>query len=197
MMKLHEYSWRHVALLPPVAAWFLVTHPYMEPHWVLVVGAALFVSGELLRVWATGHLRKDEVLTIGGPYRHMRNPMYLGTLLIVTGLFLAGGDHLLLAFFLAVFCLYYIPRKERREGRRLLRNFGMDYAKYLVAVNSLVPRLKPYEAAGAARFSFQQVLKNNEHQTALSLLIAVAMLMVKLIWPHPWLRLPPWLLAHL
>lgn len=197
MMKLHEYSWRHVALLPLAAAWFLVTHPYTEPHWVLVVGAVLFVAGELLRVWATGHLRKDEVLTISGPYRHLRNPMYLGTLLIVTGLLAAGGDGMLWIVFLAVFCLYYIPRKERREGKRLLRKFGMDYAQYVVSVSSLVPRLKPYEAAAAARFSFQQVLRNNEHQTALSLLVAVAVLVLKLVWPHPWVGLPASLLEYL
>jgi protein-S-isoprenylcysteine O-methyltransferase Ste14 len=197
MMKLHEYSWRHVALLPLAAAWFLVAHPYMEPHWVLAVGAVLFVAGELLRVWATGHLRKDEVLTISGPYRYLRNPMYLGTLLIVTGLLAAGGDGVLLAVFLAMFCLYYIPRKERREGRRLLKKFGMDYAQYVVSVSSLVPCLKPYEVAGAARFSFQQVLRNNEHQTALSLLVAVAVLVLKLMWPHPWGALPTSLLEYL
>jgi protein-S-isoprenylcysteine O-methyltransferase Ste14 len=196
MMKLHEYSWRHAALLPPTAAWFLFCHPYMEPTGVLVTGAVLFVSGEALRVWATGHLRKNEVLTIGGPYRYVRNPMYLGTLLIVTGLCLAGGDHVILAAFLAIFCLNYIPRKERREGQRLLKKFGMGYAQYVVSVGSLVPRLKPYETPGAVRFSFRQALANNEHQTALSLLIAVAGLVVKLVYAHPWVHLPPWLAEH-
>lgn len=197
MMKLHEYSWRHVALLPLAAAWFLVSHPYMEPHWILAVGAVLFVAGEVLRVWATGHLRKDEVLTISGPYRYVRNPMYLGTLLIVTGLFVAGGDDMLLGVSLAVFFLYYIPRKERREGRRLLKRFGMDYAQYVVSVSSLVPRLKPYGVADRARFSFQQVLRNNEHQTALSLMVAVAVLVLKLVWLHPWVALPTPVLEYL
>jgi protein-S-isoprenylcysteine O-methyltransferase Ste14 len=190
MMKLHEYSWRHVGLLPLAAAWFLVAHPYFVGPCILALGAVLFVSGELLRVWATGHLRKTEVLTIRGPYRYLRDPMYLGTLMIATGLLLAGGDWILLAVFLAIFGLYYMPRKQRREGRRLLKKFGTDYAQYAVSVNSLVPRLTPYEGSTGGKFSFQQVIKNNEHQTALSLLIAVAALALKLLWPHPWITLP-------
>jgi protein-S-isoprenylcysteine O-methyltransferase Ste14 len=197
MMKPYEYSWRHGVLFLLALAWAVVTHPHLVAPCVLAIGGILFVSGETLRVWATGHLRKTEVLTISGPYRHMRDPMYLGTLLIVTGLMLAGGDLVLLLAFLVIFGLYYIPRKQRREGRRLLKRFGMDYAQYVVSVNSLVPRLKPYEGANAVRFSFQQVIRNNEHQTALSLLIAVAVLVLKYFWSHPWITLPPSILRYL
>jgi protein-S-isoprenylcysteine O-methyltransferase Ste14 len=197
MMKLRESSWRHLVLLPLATIWFLFSHPYTEPPWVLAAGAVLFVVGESLRIWATGYLQKDEVLTIGGPYLYVRNPMYVGTLLIGVGLLAAGGDRILLGVFLAIFFLYYIPRKERREGRRLLKKFGMDYAQYVVSVSPLVPRLKPYEVSEPARFSFRQVVKNNEHQAALSLLIAVALLVLKLVWSGPWVAQPGSFLGHL
>lgn len=190
MMTLHESSWRHLVLLPLATVWFLFCHPYTEPPWVLAAGSALFVLGEALRVWATGYLHKDEILTIGGPYLYVRNPMYLGTLLIGTGLFAAGGDRILLALFLVIFFLYYIPRKERREGRRLLRKFGMDYARYVVSVSSLVPRIRPYRVAEPSRFNLSQIFTNNEHEALLSLLAAVLILLLKLFWLGPWITLP-------
>ncbi len=197
MMKPWEYSWRHLVLLPLAVAWFITIDPRRVAPWALVVCAVMFVAGELIRVWATGHLRKDEVLTVSGPYRYVRNPMYVGTLLIATSLMLAGGQHVLLIVFLAIFFLYYMPRKQRREGRRLLRNFGMDYAKYVVGVNSLVPMLKPYAGGSSEKFSLRQAIRNNEHQAALSLMLAVGALVIKLFWGRPWMFLPEWVMRYL
>jgi len=190
MMTLRESSWRHLVLLPLATVWFLFCHPYTVPHWVLASGAALFVVGEGLRIWATGYLHKDEILTIGGPYLYVRNPMYVGTLLIGVGLLAAGGDRILLGAFLAIFFLYYMPRKERREGTRLLRKFGADYARYVVSVGALVPNMRRYDVAEPARFSLRQVFRNNEHQAALSLLAAVGILALKLAWLGSWVALP-------
>lgn len=197
MMKPWEYSWRHLVLLPLAVAWFIAANPRQVAAPVLVISAILFVTGELIRIWATGHLRKDEVLTVSGPYLYVRNPMYLGTLLIVTGLMLAASQRVLMGIFLAFFCIYYMPRKQRREGQRLLKKYGMDYARYVVSVNSLVPSLKPYESGNRNRFSLRQVIRNNEHQTALSLMIAVAALLVKLLWARPWMTLPDSVMRYL
>jgi len=49
---------------------------------VFAVGVALIGIGEGLRLWATGHLQKNQELTTSGPFAYVRNPLYLGTLLI-------------------------------------------------------------------------------------------------------------------
>jgi protein-S-isoprenylcysteine O-methyltransferase Ste14 len=58
------------------------------------VGVALFSLGVALRVVAQRHLRyrlnDTQRLTQGGPYRHVRNPVYLGNVLILTGLALTS-----------------------------------------------------------------------------------------------------------
>jgi hypothetical protein len=33
-----------------------------------------------LRIWASGHLVKNKVLTVTGPYAYVKNPLYIGTL---------------------------------------------------------------------------------------------------------------------
>ena len=174
-------------------AWILLAHPQSVPSAQLVAGGCLVLLGELLRVWATGHLCKNQVVTVGGPYRHLRDPMYLGSLMIATGLFLTGGNFGLIALFLTIFILIYLPRKQRRECRRLLERFGMEYAEYLASVSSLVPRLRPYRASNASSFSLRLSIENNEHGIALLLLFALAVLLTKIYWAPAWLSAPPWL----
>ncbi len=56
----------------------------------LTYGLPVAVLGLLLRAWAAGHLAKNEQLAQGGPYAHVRNPLYLGTLLVAAGLAIAS-----------------------------------------------------------------------------------------------------------
>lgn len=88
----------------------------------------------------------------------------------------------------------YLPRKERREGRRLLDRFGSAYADYMVSVNSLVPRLRPYRSSAASgqRFPWSQCIANDEHGIVLLVLLALGILTVKLWWEAPWVPPPPW-----
>ena len=121
-----------------------------------IIGAVFVVVGTLIRVWAGGHLTRDQRLTTSGPYQFTRNPFYLGRLLIIVGFaFLAGiGGNLteprnlilcaaiIVALF--VFFAYYMPRKEAREGGRLKKLFGPDYETWKNKVPSLFPRLTPF-----------------------------------------------------
>jgi protein-S-isoprenylcysteine O-methyltransferase Ste14 len=120
----------------------------------LAAGGALVVLGEALRLWATGHLHKNEALTVTGPYAFLRHPLYLGTLLVVTGFGLMGRSLGCLAFvaaFLVFFFVYYMPYKGRIEGARLERLYGDAFRRYAVAVPTLVPRLQPYRPLAAER----------------------------------------------
>ncbi len=42
----------------------------------LAIGSAIAVAGELLRIWAAGHLEKGREVTVSGPYRFTRHPLY-------------------------------------------------------------------------------------------------------------------------
>src|SRR5260221_11909126 len=45
----------------------------------LAAGGAIATLGELLRVWAAGHLEKGREVTRSGPYRLIRHPLYAGS----------------------------------------------------------------------------------------------------------------------
>lgn len=122
----------------------------------LVVGSTFVLIGTLIRIWAGGHLTRDQRLTTSGPYQYTRNPFYLGRLLWIIGFALMSGmgvhfsdwrNILLWAVVIVsvfVFFAYYMPRKEKREGGRLARLFPDEYARWKANVPSLFPRFTPF-----------------------------------------------------
>src|SRR5258706_10485026 len=61
--------------------------------WNFWVGLALIAASCWLRIWASGHLVKNKVLTVTGPYAYVKNPLYIGTFLGMVGTaFLTMGD---------------------------------------------------------------------------------------------------------
>src|SRR5260221_12559252 len=57
----------------------------------LAAGGAIATLGELLRVWAAGHLEKGREVTQSGPYRLIRHPLYTGSAVIGAGVAVASA----------------------------------------------------------------------------------------------------------
>jgi protein-S-isoprenylcysteine O-methyltransferase Ste14 len=120
------------------------------------VGAVFVIIGTLIRVWAGGHLTRDQRLTTSGPYQYTRNPFYLGRLLWIVGFAVMAGIGIdfnnprnlvlwaVVILTICVFFAYYMPRKEAREGGRLAKLFPEDYNRWKANVPSLFPRVTPY-----------------------------------------------------
>lgn len=130
---------------------------YSRPSQVsLAVGSVLVIVGTLIRIWAGGHLTRDQKLTTSGPYQYTRNPFYLGRLLWIIGFAIMSGMGVdfsnwqnvvlwavvIIAIF--IFFAYYMPRKEAREGGRLAKLFPEEYERWKAHVPSLFPRFTPY-----------------------------------------------------
>ncbi len=151
---------------------------------LVAVGAGLAFLGESIRLWAAGHLRKSVRLATSGPYARTQNPLYLGRLLILTGLGLAatnpwGINYVALLVGYAVFFFYYIPRKLRVEGDRLARIHGESYERYRRSVPILLPSMRSFPGERAS-WSFAQMVRNQEPLVLLGLLATFAFLVWKL-----------------
>jgi len=84
---------------------------------------------------------RTELLVVSGPQRYVRNPLYLGVIVMVFGWALVGGTtYVLLAAIVILlwFWLILIPFEER-ELRAL---FGDQYARYMESVPMLIPFTK-------------------------------------------------------
>lgn len=155
------------------------------------IGCLFAAAGIALRVWACGHLRKNENLTTSGPYAHVKHPLYLGTFLIAFGGILAAGSTRVPAVFiwaaagpvfLAAFFGYYLPKKKRVEGERMARFFGDAYTEYGAAVPDFLPSLSPFRNASRQAWDYGTFRRNHEiGMDAVVVALFAAMLLRRLI----------------
>lgn len=161
---------------------------------LLAIGGAIAVVGELLRLWACGHLRKNKDVITSGPYAHVKNPLYLGTFLILIGFCVAASNFanpsrfILIAalpFFLAVFFIYYLPYKMKVEGDRLRKRFGESFDSYDRNVPSFVPRLTRWNGAQNLKWDASLLVENSEVPTAVWVVFGLGIIAAKLFVPFP------------
>jgi protein-S-isoprenylcysteine O-methyltransferase Ste14 len=140
----------------------------------LAIGAAVSLVGLSIRAWAAGHLAKNQQLAMTGPYAHVRNPLYLGTLIVAAGLITAARRPVLGLVFGAVFVLVYFPVIEQEE-QHLYKLFA-GFAEYAERVPMLWPRLSPI-AHGPFRPDLY--IRNREYEALLGFLAGVGILVWK------------------
>ncbi|MDD5731034.1 MAG: isoprenylcysteine carboxylmethyltransferase family protein [Candidatus Omnitrophica bacterium] len=115
-----------------------------------VFGFSFILLGQLFRVSARGYKSENSQngasLIQGGPYNLVRNPMYLGILLIGLGVVLLLFQWWVSCVFLSIFVIRYILLIFQEE-KKLESVFGKDYEKY----KTMVPRLFPSPACLAKK----------------------------------------------
>jgi protein-S-isoprenylcysteine O-methyltransferase Ste14 len=141
-----------------------------QPTWrTWGAGLVVALAGECLRLWAAGHLEKGREVTRSGPYRIVRHPLYVGSVIIAGGVALAARS-VLVAIVLAVYLGATVAAAVRTEEAHLRDAFGSTYDDYRAS------RATPM----ARRFSLARAMRNREHRAIAGLLAGFALLMLKL-----------------
>ncbi|HVJ04782.1 MAG TPA: methyltransferase [Candidatus Saccharimonadales bacterium] len=117
---------------------------------VLVAGVVLAILAALLRTWATAYIH-PEIMVDGavhthtviaeGPYRFVRNPLYLGTNLLTLAYSVMASRVGAVVLVAGVFLFNY--RLILREERELLQARGENYERFRRSVPRLWPSLRP------------------------------------------------------
>ena len=142
-----------------------------KPEWsAWVAGAVIAAWGELLRIWAAGHLEKSREVTSSGPYRFTRHPLYLGSTMIGIGVAVASASFVVAAI-IGVYLGFTLSAARRSEEAHLREKFGDAYAAYVES------RAEPL----ARRFSLARALRNREHHAVAGLIAGFALLAVKML----------------
>lgn len=109
-----------------------------------ICGITLILLGQILRAssrgYKTTHSQNGHSLIQGGPYALVRNPMYLGILLIGLGVVLVLFNFWALVIFLFVFITRYLLLIFTEE-KKLLAAFGQAYQDYQRRTPRLIPAL--------------------------------------------------------
>ncbi len=150
-------SWR-IAFLAQALLTAVLLGPHRWSGWLGVqligggwvrfwIAVALIIAGLGLAIWARRALggnwsgavtvKQGHELVKEGPYRRIRHPIYSGVLLMILGTGLASGQaHGLVAFAIALICLYL---KARVEERWMESEFGQLYVDYRRTSWALIP----------------------------------------------------------
>jgi protein-S-isoprenylcysteine O-methyltransferase Ste14 len=112
-------------------------------------GTALVVLGLAFSVWARIHLgrnwsgtvtvKQEHELVRGGPYAHVRHPIYTGLLLAFIGTAIVRGEWRGVLAVLIIFAALW--RKLRLEERYMIETFGDEYRRYREHTAALIPFL--------------------------------------------------------
>jgi len=149
------------------------------------IGAILAVAGILIRLWASGHIKKNKILATDGPYGYVRHPLYVGNFLIAVGFAAASG--LWWAWLmLVVFWLIFYPNAIHDEDTKLERLFGDAWRHWAAKTKALIPRFSAYRDTNQAEsesnsWSFGQSLRSNGEPVIVVLLLACLYLLYRWI----------------
>ncbi len=166
------WLFRHRGWLPvPLFAACLLPLPHAR-----LAGFVLLALGEGLRLWAVGHIgrksrtRDDRVgaLSETGPYARLRNPLYVGNLLLWSGIGVLAWPSALWVVPALVTHYSFIVRWEEAQ---LERQLGEPYRDYL----RRVPRWLPLGPRRAGRWDGGEALRSERGTFAVLSLVGAAL----------------------
>jgi protein-S-isoprenylcysteine O-methyltransferase Ste14 len=131
----------------------------------LSAGAVVAIAGELIRIWAAGHLEKGREVTISGPYRWTRHPLYVGSSIIGIGLAIASA-RTVVAVLVAGYLAVTLRAAIASEEAHLTAKFGDAYPAYR----------EGRTGAARRRFSLARALRNREYRAVAGVAATLALL---------------------
>jgi protein-S-isoprenylcysteine O-methyltransferase Ste14 len=150
------FTYRSYTPIPFLILMVLTARPTLAS---LVVGFGVLSVGELIRFWGvsiagaetrtTGTVGGTYLIT-SGPFAYVRNPLYLGNMLMYTGIGIMSMalfpwlQIAALAWFAVQYHLIVAGEEEYLAGR-----FGAEYEEYRRRVPRFLPRLSPYVSSAA------------------------------------------------
>jgi protein-S-isoprenylcysteine O-methyltransferase Ste14 len=140
----------------------------------LLIGMSIAAFGELLRIWAAGHLHKAREVTASGPYRFLPHPLYVGSSVMGLGLAIASNS-IPVAVLIAIYLVTTLTAAIRSEEAFLRRTFGEQYDLYRSGIAA--KRRDP--GAARRRFSLAQAMANREYRAVAGFVVALLLLIWK------------------
>ncbi|MCB0744362.1 MAG: isoprenylcysteine carboxylmethyltransferase family protein [Ignavibacteriae bacterium] len=122
----------------------------------ILLGLAIVIIGELFRYWGvvyavsatrtTSGVRARELI-VSGAFAHLRNPLYLGNILIYFGVgIMSMALFPYLQIFALIFFIFQYHLIIAEEEDFLTKTFGKKYEEYKAAVPKLFPRISAYKS---------------------------------------------------
>lgn len=180
MASIYKTVKKYRTRLSGVLAALLIIFADPTPH-TLALASPIIVLGEAIRIWSSGHIHKNEMLTVTGPYSLTRNPLYLGSFILAAGFVVAMDVLWIYLAFILFFVSIYLPT-VRWEEDKMRRKFPGEWEEYKEKVPRYFPLFRP-KCYIPDRFAWSQVLRNRELWNASVVLGVYVILWGKVLLP--------------
>lgn len=142
-MTFNQFLFRNRSYIP--IPFLIVMIVFAEPTaYSMIIGFAIAATGEFLRAWGVFHVGSETRVTgevgasrlvTSGPFAHVRNPLYVGNILIYVGI---GIMSMALFPYLQIVALIWFVFQYTlivlEEEQFLRQKFGKEYEAYQSAV---------------------------------------------------------------
>lgn len=153
-MDTGNFLFKYRSYTPIPLALYILYNSHLEIQNVLI-GFILIAIGESLRMWsvsyAGGITRTTNVgapsLCTSGPYGYTRNPLYIGNMIIYSGVVFVAGSLNIFSMLIVTWAFFIIQYYLiiNLEQNTLIDIFGKEYKNYMNNVPILFPRLTSWK----------------------------------------------------
>jgi protein-S-isoprenylcysteine O-methyltransferase Ste14 len=172
------FLFRRRTLIVLLAMVWLTFFARPTPQWY-AIGLAIALIGEAWRIWSAGTIHKTETLTTGGPYAHVRHPLYVGSFAHAVAYCFMSGRWESFLIVPPLFALLYGAAVATEEAM-LRKLFPDQYDEYTRKVPRFIPRLRAAEP-GNGRFDWSQVKANKEYVNIIWMIVLCSLFAYRLI----------------
>jgi protein-S-isoprenylcysteine O-methyltransferase Ste14 len=193
-VRLGNMLFRYRSYIPIPFFLAVVIFARFDP-WLLVTGILVVLGGEVLRYAGVGYAGyATRTTTVGasqlvtaGPFAHVRNPLYVGNILLGLGFTLgAGGLYPWLPLgYLAITGVYYYFI-VRAEEYFLADKFGDEYATYRAHIPRFLPRLTAWKDHSQHKWQ-NRIAWRSERRTLQTIIIVSLLVCLSMVAKTCWL----------
>ena len=191
-MEIRNFFFKNRSFTPIPIALTIIYFAQPENDHVLL-GALFLLIGELTRMWsvsyAGGETRTTKVgapsLCTAGPYGYVRNPIYVGNMLMYIGIVLLAGspNPLLMALTTLAFFVIQYSLIVSLEEEKLSDLFGDEYSEYKKNVRAILPRLTRWKTNDNRKpLSFMKLIKT-EKRTLQNVAFILTLIYIRINYP--------------
>jgi protein-S-isoprenylcysteine O-methyltransferase Ste14 len=194
MEKLGSFIFKYRNIIFPIFIFLLVfsakpftVSEHLE-YWIYVLGIAVALIGQAIRALTIGlaYIRRGgkdrkvfaKKLVTGGIFKHCRNPLYLGNIVIVTGLGIIANSAPFYFIGIPLFIFMYLAITKAEE-KYLRDRFGEEYIEYCKNVNRFMPDLSGIsKTIKSMTFNWQRLVVK-EYGTTFSWILCAILIIMK------------------
>lgn len=173
-------------LISNIVAFSIILISKPESFKLFIIGLVFIIIGESIRIISSACIIKNKELSVNGAYAVCRNPLYLGTFLIILGVMIQiSSSHIAETVLLWILVLsvmsYVYYHTIKSEEKFLEEKFQDKFKEYVRTVPCLIPKISCLkEIFKPENYDYSAFKKNKEYRGIFGVIIIETIIFLKI-----------------